>query len=108
MSEPDDQLLRLFANTRAPEKGEEFVRSVAVRIGRARLRRTSARIGAFAALLALAVAMTPYVAEGSLALAGRLVSASPALGNALVSPAGWVASTAIALWLFRRLRVLGR
>jgi hypothetical protein len=108
MSEPDDQLLRLFAKTRAPEEGEEFVASVAVRISRARLRSRIARIGAFAALLALAVAATPYVAEGSLALAGRLASATPALGHALVSPAGWAGSAAFALWCFRGFRTLGR
>ncbi len=104
MSEPDDQLLRLFAEMRAPERGEEFVASVAVRIGHARRGRTIARIGAFAALLALAVAATPYVAEGSLALTGRLASATPALGNALASPAGWIGSLAISLWCFRRFR----
>ena len=108
MSEPDDLLMRLFAEARAPERDEEFVASVAIRIGRARRRGTIARIGAFAALLALAVAATPYVAEGSLALAGRLVSATPALGSALTSPAGWAGSAALALWCFRRFRILGR
>ena len=108
MSEHDEQLLRRFAETRAPEGDEEFVASVAVRIGRARLRRSVTRIGTFAALLALAVAATPYVADGSLALAGRLVSATPALGNALASPAGWAGSAVIALWCFRRFRALGR
>jgi hypothetical protein len=108
MSEPDEKLLRLFAATRAPERGEEFLAGVAVRITRARLRRRIARIGAFAALVALAVAATPYVAEGSLALAGRLVNATPALGDALASPAGWTASAAFALWGFRRFRTLGR
>jgi len=108
MSEHDDRLLRLFAETRAAERDEEFVASVAVRIRRARLRRSITRIGTFAAFVALAVAATPYVAEGSLALAGRLVSVTPALGNTLASPAGWAGSAVIALWCFRRFRALGR
>lgn len=108
MSEHDDQLLRLFAETRAPERDEEFVASVAARVGRARRRRSITRIAAFAALVALAAAATPYVAEGSLALAGRLVSSTPALGNALTSPAGWAGSAVIALWCFRRFRALVR
>lgn len=108
MPESDDLLMRLFAEARAPRAGDEFVASVAARIGRARLRGRVARIAAFALLAALAVAATPYVAEGSLALADRLASGLPALGAALVSPVGWAASVVIALWSLRRLRILGR
>lgn len=108
MSEPDELLVELFSEARAPTGSDEFVASVAARIGRARLRGTLARIGSVAALAALALAATPYIAEQSLVLGDRIASALPALGNALASPLGWVGGSLIALWYLRRLRLLGR
>ncbi len=109
MQDPwDDDLARLFEESRPALPGGEFAERVASRIRRARRRRVLWRLLCGLLILAGAAAASPYVARGSLALADRMEEGLPLLGRALVSPAGWAGSFLLALWILRRAKVLGR
>lgn len=97
MSEFDDTLTRLFAEARETPPPDDFLRSVARRISRARRRRAIRRTAIAVAAVGVASALTPYVAAGSLAIASHL-------GNALGSPVAWVCSLAVAAWGLRRIQ----
>lgn len=102
MNELDDPLTRLFAEAREPLPSEDFLQSLALRMDRARRGRTLRRAALTAAAAGLAVALTPYVAEGSLTVASHVGVWVPALGNALTSPVGWACSLALGAWELRR------
>jgi hypothetical protein len=104
MSEFDDQLTRLFAEARDTPPAEDFLRNLAARMQHERRRRTVRRTVAMAAAAGLAVASTPYIAQGSLTLASDLGSWLAVFGNALTSPAGWACALAAAAWGARRAR----
>jgi hypothetical protein len=104
MTEFDDTLTRLFGETRETLPGEAFLESVATRISHARRRRAIKQMAVAAAAAALAVALTPYVVEGSLSFASHLGIWLPVLGNALASPVIWACSLAVAAWAVRRAR----
>lgn len=89
MTELDDTLTRLFAEAQETLPEEAFVRRVAVRVRHARRRRGFWQAALAAAGAGLAVAATPYVAEGSLTVASHL-------GNALASPVCLACALAIA------------
>lgn len=106
MTEFDDTLTRLFADTAQTLPAEDFLETVAARM-RQELRRRAIRRTALAiAAAALAVALTPYVVEGSLSLASHLGAWLPAIGNALTSPVGWAFSLVVAAWTLHRARGL--
>lgn len=102
MTEFDDTLARLFADARETLPEEDFLRNMAVRLHRARRRRAIKRGVLATAAAGIAVALTPYVAEGSLNVATHLGMWLPALGNALASPVCLACSLAVAAWGIRR------
>jgi hypothetical protein len=104
----DSALSRCFESSSEALPEEPFIEEVRRRVRRAR-RRQVLRRATLRALLALLVAWlgTRYAALGSLALTGaalRILSASGAVAR---SPAVWVASVALALWIGRRRRAPG-
>jgi hypothetical protein len=104
MSEFDDTLTQLFAEARETLPAEDFLQRVAADLNHARRRRA---IGSAAPTLVaggLAVAATPYVAEGSLAAVSHLGAWLPALAHGLTSPVVWLCSVAAAAWGLRRVR----
>jgi hypothetical protein len=102
MTEFDDTLTRLFAETRGTPPADDFLAGVTSRMERER-RRRSIKLAAWAtAAGAVAVALTPYVAEGSLAVASRLGAWLPSAGNALASPVAWLCALTVAAWGLRR------
>lgn len=104
MSEFDATLTQLFAAAPESLPAEDFLRSVATGVSRVRRRRAVTRTALTLAAAGVAVAATPYVAAGSLAVASHLGEWLPALGNALPSPVVWLGSVAAAAWGLRRLR----
>lgn len=102
MTEFDDNLTRLFAEARETLPADDFLEKVAVRMGRARRLRAIKRTAVTTAAAGLAVALTPYVAAGSLTVASHLGVWLPALGNALTSPVAWLCYLAVAAWRVRR------
>jgi hypothetical protein len=104
MSEFDDTLTQLFAATREPLPAEDFLQGVATRVSHARRRRAVGRAALALAAAGVAVAATPYVAAGSLAVVSHLGEWLPALANTLASPVVWLCSMAAAAWGLRRAR----
>jgi hypothetical protein len=104
MSEFDDTLTQLFAEARQPLAAEDFLQSVATRISHGRRRRAIGRTALAVAAGGVAVAATPYVAAGSLAVVSHLGEWLPALAHALASPVVWACSAAVAAWGLRRAR----
>lgn len=102
MTEFDDTLARLFAEARETLPEEDFLRNMAVRLHRARRRRAIKQRVLATAAAGAAVAVTPYVAAGSLNVATHLAAWLPALGNALASPVCLACSLAVAAWAIRR------
>jgi hypothetical protein len=102
MTEFDDTLTRLFAEAREPLPEEDFLENVAVRLSQARRRRAIRQAALATAAAGLAVAVTPRVAAGSLAVASHLSTWLPAFGNVLASPLCWACSLAVAAWGLRR------
>ena len=98
MSEFDDTLTQLFAEAREPLPAEEFLQSVATGLGQARRRRTIGRAVIALAAAVVAIAATPYVAMGSLAVASHLGKSLPVLAGALTSPVVWLCSAALTVW----------
>ena len=102
MTEFDDTLTRLFAEGRETLPAEEFLENVANGMRRARRRRAIRRAAVVTVAVVLAAILTPYVAEGSLAIANHLTASLPTLGSTLASPAAWMCSLAVTAWLLRR------
>lgn len=95
MSEFDDTLTQLFAAARESLPAEDFVESVATHVSQARRKRAIGRAALTLAAAGLAVAATPYVAAGSLAVVSHLAPSSPVLS---------LCSMALAAWGVRRAR----
>jgi hypothetical protein len=108
MSNPDEDLTRLFAASDSSVSTEEFVTNVMRRIGRERRQRMLRRVALALLLVVVAAAATPYVVEGSLEIASRFVDALAAFGAVLASPAGWACTILLAVWVLRRAQVFGR
>jgi hypothetical protein len=104
MSEFDDTLTQLFAAARESLPDEDFLQEVATRVSHARRRRAIGRAALTLAAAGAAVAATPYVAAGSLAVVSHLGEWLPALANALASPVVWLCTLAVAAWGLRRAR----
>ena len=104
MTEFDDTLTRLFAEGRETLPAEDFLENVADRMRRARHQRTIRRAALMTAAMVVAVVLTPFVAEGSLAVASHLTASLPSLGSTLASPAAWICALAITAWAVRRAR----
>lgn len=104
-SESDVNLARLFAETRHAPSAEEFVATVAQRIARERRRWAVRKLFIAVVLAGAALAATPYVTEGSLAIGDRLAGGLPAVSAAAASsPIAWACAVAIAVWALRRPR----
>lgn len=106
MREFDDHLSQLFAEARETLPAQEFLGNVAFRMHHERRRRKVWRAVAAAAAAGLAVASTPYVAQGSLTVASHLGTWLEAFGNALASPVGWACALTVAAWSLRRAGIL--
>lgn len=103
MTEFAEALSRLFAETRQAPPPDDFLAGVTRRLRGENRRRAIRRTVLIAAAAGLALVSTPYIAAGSLAIAGHLGGWLPAIGNALTSPVAWLGALAIA-WGVRRLR----
>jgi hypothetical protein len=106
MNEFDQTLSRLFAEARETPPADDFTERVIIRMTQARRRRAVKQAVLTTAAAGLAIALTPYLVEGSLAGASHLGDWLPALGGALASPAGWACSLAVAGWSLLRSRRL--
>jgi hypothetical protein len=104
----DPALARAFAEARTPPADGAFEDEVMDRILKARRVRSVRAMVVVGAFLAAAAALSPWVAQGSLAVSRRLSFWLPALGQALASPVGWVCALAVAAWSLRRAGVIGR
>jgi hypothetical protein len=104
MREFDDTLTQLFAEAREALPAEDFLQRVATGVSRARRRRAIGRAALALAAGGVAVAATPYVAAGSLAVASHLGEWLPTLAHALASPVVWLCAVAVAAWGLRRAR----
>lgn len=104
----NDELAGLFEEARHAPLAGDFAERVASRIRRSRRQRTLWRTASWLLVAACAAAAAPYVLQGSLVIADRMENWLPAVGGALVSPAGWACSIAFALWILWRAKVLRR
>jgi len=102
MTEFDDTLTRLFADTREALPAEDFLEHVAAGMNHELRRRAIKRTAVAVAAAGVAVVLTPYIVEGSLGFVSHLGTWLPAIGNALTSPIGWACSLAFAAWGVRR------
>lgn len=103
MTEFDETLSRLFAETRQAPPPDDFLEGVTRRLRGENRRRAFRRAVVIAPAVGLALVSTPYIVAGSLAVAGRLGGWLPAIGNALTSPVAWLGALAVA-WGVRRMR----
>ena len=101
MTEFDDTLTRLFAEARETLPAEDFLQRTAVRLSQARRRRSIKRVILSMAAAGLAVALTPQVVAGSLAVASHVVAWLPSFGNELTSPIGSLCALAVVAWIWR-------
>ncbi len=109
MQEPwDEDLARLFEETRQAPPAADFARRVATRIRGARLRQAVWRIGLRLLIIACAAVASPYVARGSIVLIEHMERWIPSLGGDLLSPTGWACSIVLAIWILSRAKVLRR
>jgi hypothetical protein len=90
MSEFDDTLSRLFAESRQILPADDFQQRLAIRMSQTRHRHTIAQVVLRAGAAAVAIAATPYVVTASLAGASNLGL--------------WLCSLAVAAWSLRRAR----
>jgi hypothetical protein len=104
MTELDDNLRRLFAEAEETLPAAAFLEMAAGRVRQMRRRRAISRTALATAGVGAAIAVTPYVVEGSLLAASHAGMWAPGLGNALTSPIGWACSLAVAAWGLRRAR----
>lgn len=104
MTESDDTLTRLFADTRENPPAGDFLHRMEMRLHQARRRRALANRGWMVAAAAFAAVLTPCIVQGSLIAASHLGGWLPGLGNALTSPIGWLCSLGAAAWGMRRAR----
>lgn len=104
MSELDDTLTRLFASARENLPAEDFLQGVASGVSHARSKRSIGRRALVLAAVAVAAAVTPYVATGSLTVASHVAEWLPALAGAPSSPVVWLCTAAITAWGLRRAR----
>lgn len=102
MTDFDDTLTRLFAETRQTPPADDFLASLISRMERERRRRAIGLAMSATVVAALAIVLTPYVAAGSLAAASHLGAWLPAIGNALASPIAWLCALVIAASSRRR------
>lgn len=104
----DEDLTRLFEEARHPLPAEDFAERVAFRVRGVQRWRTRRRLASWLLAAVCAAAASPYALEGWFDLADRMERWLPDLGGALLSPAGWAFSILFALWLLRRVWLLGR
>ncbi len=104
----DDELACLFEEARHALPAGDFAERVASRIRKKRRRQTLRRIAVWLIGAVCVAAASPYIVQGSLAVADRTESWIPAVGGALLSPAGWAGSLLFALWILWRTRALRR
>jgi hypothetical protein len=100
--ETDAQLLALFARSHETLPSEEFMETLWAGIERARRVRTLRRVVMIVAAAILAAWIMPSVLQ-STASAMRIAGEySESVGALIISPAGWVVSTLIALGVLVR------
>jgi hypothetical protein len=104
--ELDAALAQRFAEARRPLTDAEFTAAVMARVARAHRARSVRSAAWVGLLLAAAAVAAPFVAEISLAVGGHLDAWLPSLGDALVSPVGWVCGSAMAVWSMWRVGVI--
>jgi hypothetical protein len=102
MTESDETLSRLFAEAQAHLPADDFLERVHYRMQQEKRRRGIKLIVMTAAAGGLAVAATPYVASGSIAVAAHLGIWLPAIVGVLASPIGWAGSLAVAAFSLNR------
>lgn len=101
MTEFDDTLTRLFAETRETLPADDFLQRMATRLSQERRRRSIKRAILSTAAAGLTAALTPYVVAGSLAVASHVVAWLPSFGNELTSPIGSLCALTVVAWIWR-------
>jgi len=105
MDEPFDRnLAGLFDQKHEPLQPTDFSLAVERRVEHVRRRRRFWHAVALIDVLVAALIVTPYVMDGSAAMAAYLSSAVASLGNAMLSPIGIGCSLAFSAWFLRRIR----
>jgi Asp-tRNA(Asn)/Glu-tRNA(Gln) amidotransferase A subunit family amidase len=102
----DRDLAKLFQQAHAPLPADNFSFAVERSVQRARTRRRFWRVVLFVDVLVVALLVSPYVMDGSVALADSLSIGIAHLASALLSPIGMGCSLAFGAWFLRRIRRL--
>ena len=102
----DRDLARLFDQAHEPLPPEAFSFAVERRVQRSRTRRGFWRIAWLVDVLIGALLLSPYVMDGSVAMADALSIGIARFGSALMSPIGVGCSLAFGAWFLRRIRRL--
>jgi hypothetical protein len=104
--ETDAQLLALFARSHATLPSAEFMETFWAKMERARRVRTLRRAGMIAAAAILAAWFMPSVLQSTAGAVHAIAAYSNIPGELIISPAGWIVSTLIALGVLVRTRAL--
>jgi len=100
----DRDLARLFAQAHELLPPETFALAVERSVQRSRTRRRFWRMVLFVDMVVGALVLSPFVMEGSVAMANYLSMGIAHLGSALLSPIGIGCSLAFGAWFLRRIR----
>ena len=98
----DEDLVHLFEDARASLPAKAFLEPLERRMARARTLRRILRLGLLAVLVVSVAVLAPYASRGSLAAIDYAARWVPQIGLAMNSPAGWIGSLLLGLWVLRR------
>jgi hypothetical protein len=108
VDELDPDLAKIFAQTREPLSGEEFMATVLVNIERARRARMRRWVFAAVVLGIVVVLNMRPVLDTAVAAVRFVGDFSPDAMDLMISPAGWAASMLVGAWVLFRLWPLRR
>jgi hypothetical protein len=94
----DPDLTQLFDTSITPEPvtGKAFVSSVMLKMQRARRVRLVRQVASVTLIMVIGAFLAPYVAQGTLLVAGWLTESRQGTGTAFVAPIGYVCASLIA------------
>jgi hypothetical protein len=101
----DPDLTQIFDAARGPMTADPFVNSVLLRMEASRRTRLFHQTAVLSIALISAAFLAPYVAQGSLLVAGWLTERLPVTGTALFTPIGSLCAAFIAWRIARRTRI---
>jgi len=98
----DEDLAHLFEDARAALPAKAFLEQLERRMARARTLRLTFRVGLLTVLVVAVAVLAPYAGRGSVAAIDYAAQWVPQIGLAMNSPAGWIGSLLLGLWVLRR------